>query len=316
MSPFFTVVIPLYNKENYISNTLESVLAQNFKNFEVIVVDDGSTDNSFKKIQNFLKLEKVTIIQKENGGVSSARNLGIEKANGKYIALIDADDYWYPDHLEELNRVIKKYPNSGIYGTRYEIVLNNSTVRKATFRNFAPSEIQLVPDYFEASTINAVIWTSASAFSKENFYKIGKFDLKLRTAQDLDFFVRAALNFEIAVSPKVTMRYYQNSENNLAQSLYNEDREYFIQKFEQQEKENTSLKNYLDTNRYALVIRCKMISDIRWKRIIKDIDYSNLTGKQRFLLNLPRSILKTSKKLQLFLLKNNIYLTAFKNSKD
>ena len=313
MSPFFTVVIPLYNKENYISNTIESVLAQNFKDFEVIVVDDGSTDRSYERIKKFEKFQNLSILQKINGGVSSARNLGIEKANGKYIALIDADDYWYPDHLQELHKIIKKYPKAGIYGTGYEIVINKSTIRKATFKDFDPKEIQLVPDYFEASTVNAVVWTSASAFPRENFYKKPKFNLQLRTAQDLDFFVRAALNFQIAVSPKVTMRYYQTSENNLAQSLYNEDREYFIQKFEQQEKENTSLKKYLDANRYALVIRCKMINDLRWKRIINNIDLNNLTYKQRLLLGLPKSVLVASKKLQLFLLKRNIYLTAFKN---
>ena len=77
MNTFFSVVIPLYNKENYISKTIESVLAQNFNEFEIIIVDDGSTDNSYNRIKKYKKNEKLTIIQKENGGVSSARNLGI-----------------------------------------------------------------------------------------------------------------------------------------------------------------------------------------------------------------------------------------------
>ncbi|MAN27950.1 MULTISPECIES: glycosyltransferase family 2 protein [Mesonia] len=312
MNTFFSVVIPLYNKENYISKTIESVLAQNFNEFEIIIVDDGSTDNSYNRIKKYKKNEKLTIIQKENGGVSSARNLGINQAKGKYIALIDADDYWYPNHLNNIYETIQKFPNAGVYGTGYEILINNSKVEKAVFKNFQPNKIQLVPNYFEASTINAVIWTSASAFSKENFYKIGEFNLKLRTAQDLDFFVRAALKFDIAIHPNVTMRYHQKSENNLALSHYNEDREYFIDKFSKEEKNNLSLKKYLDINRYALVIRCKMIDDPRWKRIIKAIDMKNLTGKQRFLIGLPKHFLKVLKKLQLFLLKQNIYLTAFK----
>ncbi len=312
MSPFFTVVIPLYNKENYISKTIESVLAQDFKSYEVIVVDDGSTDNSYHRVKPFGNHEKVSIIKKENGGVSSARNFGIKIADGKYIALLDADDYWYPNHLEELYKTIEKFPKAGIYGTGYEILLDGKTLRKAEYRNFKPNKIQLVPDYFEASTINAVIWTSASAFSKKNFCKIGEFDLRLRTAQDLDFFVRAALKFDIALNPTVTMRYYQKSENNLAQSFYNEDREYFINKFREEEDANPSFKKYLDSNRYALVIRCKMIDNPIWKRVINDIDLNNLTDKQRFLLGLPKVILKVSKKFQLFLLKQNIYLTAFK----
>lgn len=312
MNPYFSVIIPLYNKENYISQTIESVLAQNFKDYDIIIVNDGSTDNSYNRIKKYEKNDKLTILQKENGGVSSARNLGIEMAKAKYIALLDADDYWYPNHLEELYKTIKKFPKAGVYGTGYEIELNNSTVKKAIFKNFNPTNIQLVPDYFQASTLNAVIWTSAACFSKENFYKIGEFNLKLRTAQDLDFFVRAALKFDIAIHPNISMRYHQKSENNLAQSHYNKDREYFIAKFSKEEKNNLSLKKYLDINRYALVIRCKMIDDPRWKSIINDINLKNLTQKQRFLLQMPKQFLKFSKQFQLLLLRFNIYLTAFK----
>src|SRR5262245_2597869 len=100
--PFFSVIIPLYNKENYIRNTLKCVLEQSFTDFEIIIVNDGSTDNGLKVVKEFTD-SRIVIEEQTNKGVSAARNLGIEKAAGTMIALLDADDYWFPNHLEVLH---------------------------------------------------------------------------------------------------------------------------------------------------------------------------------------------------------------------
>ncbi len=97
---FFSVVIPLYNKERYITKTLESVLNQTFDNFEIIVVDDGSTDKSYKIVEA-IKDHRIRLVGQENAGPSKARNRGIKEANGKYIAFLDADDLWMPEKLQE-----------------------------------------------------------------------------------------------------------------------------------------------------------------------------------------------------------------------
>ena len=103
-----SVVIPLYNKEKSIAQTLECVLNQTYKDFEVIVVDDGSKDNSAAIVAQFTDT-RIHLIRQENGGVSAARNRGIEEAQGKYVAFLDADDVWLTDHLESLVNLIRQY---------------------------------------------------------------------------------------------------------------------------------------------------------------------------------------------------------------
>ena len=99
-----SIVIPLYNKERAIINTLQSVLAQTYTDCEIIIVDDGSTDNSLNVVHkriSELENERIRVIHKKNGGVSSARNRGIKEAKGEYVALLDGDDLWEPTFLEE-----------------------------------------------------------------------------------------------------------------------------------------------------------------------------------------------------------------------
>src|SRR5690554_5521626 len=96
----FSVVIPLYNKELSISNTIQSVLDQTFQNFEIVIVNDGSTDNSVKEVEKFDD-KRIRLIHQENQGVSAARNRGIKEARYEWIAFLDGDDLWEKEHLEE-----------------------------------------------------------------------------------------------------------------------------------------------------------------------------------------------------------------------
>ncbi|MCB0445703.1 MAG: glycosyltransferase family 2 protein, partial [Gelidibacter sp.] len=117
--PFFSVIIPLYNKEKHIKTTLDSVLAQTFNDFEVIIVNDGSTDKSLKIAETFDD-KRIHIHTTENKGVSYARNYGVSKSNSNLIAFLDADDYWFPHHLKDLKHLIKKFPNCGLYCKAYD----------------------------------------------------------------------------------------------------------------------------------------------------------------------------------------------------
>ena len=98
-SPFFSVVIPLYNKEETISETIHSVLSQTFDNFEVIVVNDGSRDNG-PSVVGKIQDRRIIMVHQENAGVSAARNKGTEIALGEYIAFLDGDDKWKKNHLD------------------------------------------------------------------------------------------------------------------------------------------------------------------------------------------------------------------------
>ncbi len=89
-----SIVIPIYNVQDYLERCIQSIISQTYKNIEIILVDDGATDNSGKLCDEYLKKdERIKVIHKENGGLSDARNVGKENANGKYIAFIDSDDY-------------------------------------------------------------------------------------------------------------------------------------------------------------------------------------------------------------------------------
>lgn len=311
MRPFFSVIIPLYNKGNFIKKTLQSVINQSLSDFEIIVVNDGSTDHGLQEVQKN-KDERLVLILQENQGVSIARNQGIKKAQGNYIVLLDADDHWYPNHLAQLKKLILEFPKAGLYCSGYEIVLDDGLVQKARYSFDHKDCPRLIENYFLASLINPVAWTSAVAFSKEHFYKIGEYDPKLRTGQDIDFFIRAALKTQIAFDPTVSMRYHKHSENNLAKSHHNDDRIYLIHKFGEEEESNPSLKKYLDSNRYAVALRCKFRNDPKWKSITAEIDLKNLNSKQRFLLRIPKPLLQIALKSQQILMKFGIYLTAFR----
>jgi len=122
-----SVVIPLYNKEKSIVRTLESVKAQTFTDYECIIVNDGSTDSSAQVVEQWIKDNphyalRFTLYTQPNGGVSSARNRGIQEAQGDYIAFLDGDDLWAPTYLEEVAKLIADYPDMGLYAMGYEEV--------------------------------------------------------------------------------------------------------------------------------------------------------------------------------------------------
>jgi glycosyltransferase involved in cell wall biosynthesis len=112
--PYFSIVIPVYNKENFISKTIESVLNQNFTDYELIIVNDGSTDQSEAEILAF-KDNRIQYFSKKNEGVAFSRNFGIEKATADYICFLDADDYWYPNFLETIHRYSLELPEQKVF---------------------------------------------------------------------------------------------------------------------------------------------------------------------------------------------------------
>ena len=126
-----SIVIPLYNKAAVICRTMESVKQQIFSDFEILIVNDGSTDDSLSVLMDFLSENEavfknsVRLIEQENKGVSAARNQGIKEARGEIIAFLDADDEWLPDYLKTIAFLVEKYPECDIFGTAYSFKMNN-----------------------------------------------------------------------------------------------------------------------------------------------------------------------------------------------
>lgn len=309
---FFSIVIPLYNKASFIKNTLKSVLKQSFQDFEVIIVNDGSTDNSLEEALT-IEDKRIKIFEQKNQGAAVARNHGIEQAGSPYIALLDADDTWKTNHLFELKKQIERFPEAGLFCNNYEIYNTENTSRPAVFNFNFDKNCLIVNDYFKASIINSVAWTSAVGFSKEKFLALGGFNPQLNVVEDIDLWVRFALNHPVSFNPTITLDYKLYVRNSLSKQEHNEIRYQFVNSYTAAEKENPSLKLYLDVNRYAIAIRCKMHNEyLLFKKVKKEIDLNNLNLKQRLLLLCPKHLLVTFKKLQKELLKRGLYLTAYK----
>ena len=190
--PFFSVVIPVYNKANFLAKTLDSVINQEFEDFEVIIVNDGSTDNSYEIIQQF-KDSRFKVFNKKNQGASLARNFGVNQAQSKWIALLDGDDIWGNNHLQELYKTIKNLPEADVVSTAYQVELHYHFIKQPTFSKTRPKTINCIDDYFAYSFIDPLFWTSTLAFKKSCFMKIGGFDTQLSTGEDVDLIIRVNL---------------------------------------------------------------------------------------------------------------------------
>ncbi len=209
---FFSVVIPLYNKEHYIVNTINSVLNQTYQDYELIVIDDGSTDNSFA-VAKTIQSNKIKLIQQVNQGVAVARNTGVKNANGEFIAFLDADDCWYPNYLEEISQLIRKFPESDIFVTSYRIVMGNDTYHFSAHL----SEEQTLLNSYWLTYKNAydTVWTSATAIRKSAIENAGFFTPGEKIGQDLDLWARVARNNPvIAYSPEICVDYNRGAEQN------------------------------------------------------------------------------------------------------
>ena len=307
--PFFSVIIPLYNKQEYILATLNSVLEQKFQDFEVIIIDDGTTDQSVDLVKG-LGNAKIQLLQQKNQGVSVARNNGIAAAKGNYMALLDADDIWLPNHLESLYKLIHQFPEAGLFCSRYAIKYSATYTKDIIFSQPIPEGMSIIKDYFASSLINPIAWTSAVAFKKVDFLAIGSFDPQLNTAEDMDLFIRFVINHPVAFSNDTTMVYSKNTTyDSLSKVELNEQRYYFINKYADQELNNTSLKSYLDQNRFAVAIRSKIVGDtLIYKKLVRDIDIKLLNIKQRILLKLPATSLRFMAKVHYWLIQNKIYI--------
>lgn len=205
----FSVVIPLYNKELSISNTIQSVLNQTFQDFEIVVVNDGSTDNSLQVVEQ-INDSRIRIITKPNGGVSSARNRGIKEAKYDWIAFLDGDDAWDQEYLSEINNLITNYPEARIFSTNYARINNRNEIL-----NIRTSSVNkgYITDYFSANNYQSIVCSSAIVFKKSCITDGIHFNENLSFGEDLDFWIKLLKNNILAYSPKILSFYRVDSEN-------------------------------------------------------------------------------------------------------
>ncbi len=216
----YSIIIPLYNKEKYIEKTILSVLQQSEQDFEVIVVDDGSTDNSANIVRK-IKNSKIRLVCKENGGVSSARNLGICESRGDNICFLDGDDIWERDFLETISMLIEKFPEAGLFCASYQVSYKKRVVQPQ-FRSTMNTEAHLIKDFFEMATGPFWVCNSSNAVVKrEIILSMNKwFPENESVYEDFDFWIRIGANNATAHSNRVCSTYNRVTEENARTDHY------------------------------------------------------------------------------------------------
>lgn len=290
--PKISVVIPLFNKENFIKETLDSVLKQTFIDFEVIVVNDGSTDNSFEIASQFID-NRIRLYNEKNKGVSQTRNIGIEYAYGELIAFLDADDVWFPNHLEELYQLYIDFPNCGIYCNRYQIKKTSKHIQKLNFNGIDGTYRGIVSNYFYSNKPYRIAWTSALMVEKRILKKLGGFNINVEVVEDIELWTKIALLYPVAISNKVTAQYNFNIPNSLTKRKICEMKLFDFSQFERAEQSNSYLKEFLDLHRFFYAIQYKSIGDKENALFYySKIAPKNLSVTNKFLFKLPSFILQ------------------------
>ena len=195
-----SVIIPLYNKEASVATALRSVLAQTYQDFEIVVVDDGSTDGSVAIVESFDD-PRIHLIRQQNAGVSVARNRGIAEAKGEYVSFLDADDEWMPEFLEEIVTLQKEFPECKAQATNY--VFNSRGVKSQTILRKLPfkGERGVLTNYFEvASCSHPPVWTSAVCIERKLLQEICGFPVGIKSGEDLLTWARIAVHTQWAYS--------------------------------------------------------------------------------------------------------------------
>ena len=214
----FSVIIPLYNKAPYIQKTVKSVLSQTFEDFELIIINDGSTDTSAEQLAIF-KDDRVQIVTQTNAGVSIARNVGVQYARYKYIAFLDGDDWWHDCFLQEMHQLITRFPEAAMYGSSYFIVKNRQN--KIANIGVEPTFKSGFINYFEvyAKTFWVPINCSFVIILKSVFDKELGFNPILRFGEDFDLWSRIAINYKVCYVNKPLA--YSNQDVDLSNRAIN-----------------------------------------------------------------------------------------------
>jgi glycosyltransferase involved in cell wall biosynthesis len=211
-----SVVIPLYNKKPHIKRSIDSILGQTIQPFEIIVVDDGSTDGGGEIVKNYNNT-KIRLVRQENLGQSAARNRGIEEACSELIGFLDADDEWLPDFLENIVVLKNNFPDCGAYVTSTYTVRPDGNIYYPDLSLLPPEPwIGIIPNFFALYQQGMAFNSSSIVIPKVIIKDIGGFPFGEQHNSDIDTWVRIAIKYPIAISPKRKAVYHQDAESRTA----------------------------------------------------------------------------------------------------
>lgn len=294
----FSVIMPLYNKAPYVRKAVESVVGQTCRDWELVVVDDGSSDGSGEVVAGVADA-RIRIIRQENAGVGTARNRGVAESSAPYICFLDADDWWEPTFLEEMEGLITRYPDAGIYGTGYYIVKNGKK-RVAPIgveEGFSEGEINYCRVY--AKTLCMPLTSITVAMPRTVFDEAGGFPTSIKLGEDFLLWVHIALKHKVALLNKPLSNYNQDVDvtfRGTHNKRYDPDSfmTFHFDQFAEEETKSHDLKVLLDNIRvYSLMnFRKYDLFPDRVRQEIKKVDFKNVAAKYQFYYKAPFVVVK------------------------
>lgn len=269
-----SVIIPAYNKADFTVRSVESVLGQTYQNIEIVVVDDGSTDDTLKKLEPLKN--RIKLIAKTNGGASHARNVGIDESSGQYMAFLDCDDIYYKDKIEKTVYCLESEEDIGFVSTSInKIDANDKVVSKSPSPPTEPSGW-----IFSYLIQDNSIWNSTIIAKRECFDKVGGFDEKVFIPADWDMWIRLSKHYkagyvdERLTGYRVSDNYtFSNIDKGLKESLYLVDK-YISQGYYTSKKQLKRSKSniYYTYAKYNGAVKEFATSrSLFWKSLLSDL---------------------------------------------
>jgi len=299
----FSVIIPLYNKRESLHRTIMSVINQTYPFFEIIIVDDGSTDGSAEIVKT-IKDDRIKLISQGNAGVSAARNKGIKEAKFDLIAFLDADDLWEPDYLEQMLIFINEHPIAGLYGCAYD-EMDRHIVKNVIF--YLDNDFHgVIQDYFIHAKKYHVFWTSAVIVKKTAILNVGGFDEQICLGEDIDLWFRIAYMYPVAFNARVLAHYNVGAENRAItkRHLFNRSILHHSSKYAEMEKNNPTFSDFINTYRLRRIPELYSSYFISKNEMIHFFSLINIKGqknKHKLFMLLPftlkRYVMLIQKKL-------------------
>ena len=290
--------MPLYNKAPYVRKAVESVVGQTYDDWELVVVDDGSTDGSGDIVEGIAD-SRIRLIRQENSGVSAARNNGVAAAEAQYVTFLDADDWWEPTFLEEMAGLIERHPGAGIYGTGYWIVKN---VRKrlapiGVDEGFTEGGINYCRVY--AKTLCMPLTSISVAMPKSVFVANGGFPAGIKLGEDFLLWARVSLKHKVVFLNKPLSNYNQDVDVTY-RGTHNKRYDpstfmtFHFAQFAEEEKKNHDLKVLLDRIRaYSLMnFRKYNLYPDKVRMEMGKVDFGNIAPIYRFYYKAPYWVVK------------------------
>lgn len=254
-----SIIVPLYNKVNEVARAIDSIFTQTIQDFELIVIDGGSTDGSLDVIKKYENDSRFRVVHQKSKGLPAGRNEAVSVARCDLIAFLDADDEWCPTFLEKILSLREKYPDAGLYATAF-VTCYGDRVQPPRIADIPVSWEGIIPSYFRTSALAFIYPFSPCcvAIPKSTFEKIGLFNPNLRTGEDSEMWGRIALELPIAFNSSPGARYSAVADNKMTDNPYVMVRHPFLDFLDTYPQDK--LKNHPDHENILLYIQKEEIA--------------------------------------------------------